>query len=223
MRLTVLFLMFAIGLALAQPQLPASDEPILKNNPTYSAEVVKHGSPEALLASREAELAATDSETAAGNSFGRFLHLPGVAQAALEAGQNEKAENYAREALQLVETFRRPVTILPDGSRVSRDGAAVFQANLVLGRLALLEGDVEAAKQYLLLAGKTGGSPVLDTFGPNMSLARELLKVSEPETVLAFLDECRAFWKMEDGRLDRWSAQIRAGELPAFGPNLIYN
>jgi len=56
-----------------------------------------------------------------------------------------------------------------------------------------------------------------------MSLARELLKVSERETVLDFLDECRVFWKMEDGRLDRWSAAIRACELPQFGANLFYN
>jgi hypothetical protein len=93
---------------------------------------------------------------------------------------------------------------------------------LVLGRLAILKGDTESAKKYLLLAGQTDGSPGLDTFGPNLSLARELLLVSEGETVLKFLDECRVFWRSERGRLDQWSLEIQSGKTPNFGNNLIY-
>jgi len=38
----------------------------------------------------------------------------------------------------------------------------------------LKEGKVEDAKHYLLEAGKTPGSPQLNSFGPDMSLAEEL-------------------------------------------------
>jgi hypothetical protein len=105
---------------------------------------------------------------------------------------------------------------------MSNVGEVVFTSNLVLGRLAILSGDTEAAKKYLLLAGHTPGSPVLSGFGPNMSLARELLLASEQETVLQFLDECRVFWKRDKGRLDKWSLEIRSGRTPDFGANLIY-
>ena len=51
------------------------------------------------------------------------------------------------------------------------------------------------------------------------------------EAVLDYLELCRAFWCAETGnqastlnemRLDGWSEEIRKGEVPDFGPNLIY-
>lgn len=101
---------------------------------------------------------------------------------------------------------------------------AVFYCNLVLGRLALLRGDIPQAEDYLLLSGMTPGSPALDTFGPNMSLARELLKRSRSETVLKYFEECKSFWPPEDegGRLTRWSDEVQAGRMPVFGANLYY-
>jgi hypothetical protein len=58
-------------------------------------------------------------------------------------------------------------------------GNTIHHANLVLGRVKLFEGDVEAAKKYLELAGKTPGSAQLNSFGPNMNLAKELLEKGE--------------------------------------------
>ena len=40
------------------------------------------------------------------------------------------------------------------------------------------------------------GSPQLNSFGPIMSLAEELLEQGEPDTVLEFFAECRKFWKL---------------------------
>ena len=62
----------------------------------------------------------------------------------------------------------------------------------------------------------------MNTFGPNMTLARDLLAKGEKEVVLAYFDLCKNFWKMEDGRLAKWRQDIAADRSPDFGANLIY-
>jgi len=81
---------------------------------------------------------------------------------------------------------------------------------------------IEDSKKYLRLAGLTPGSPQLNSFGPNMSLAKQLLEAGERDTVVEYLDFCRKFWQMDFGKLDYWTAQVRAGEVPDFGANLTY-
>ena len=90
--------------------------------------------------------------------------------------------------------------------------------------LALRDDVVEAAAAHLLDAGRTPGSPVLGSFGPNMTLAQKLLERGERDVVLEYLLLCRDFWKMgaEDGRLDRWSLVVRNGGIPDFRANLVY-
>ena len=220
MKLLAVYVVFLPGCllaqgALGQPAQPSAGDVMPRNNPRYSTAVVVGESPELWLSGLESDMAAAESE------FDMFLLLPRVAKAALEAGLNDKATEYARKTLQLVPKFQSPAITLNHGP-VSNVGDAVFTGNLVLGRLAILKGDTESAKKYLLLAGQTDGSPGLDTFGPNLSLARELLLVSEGETVLKFLDECRVFWRSERGRLDQWSLEIQSGKTPNFGNNLIY-
>jgi hypothetical protein len=62
----------------------------------------------------------------------------------------------------------------------------------------------------------------MDTFGPNMTLAKALLEKGRKETVLRYFELCRKFWKMDDGRLDRWRDAVRTGRIPDFGANLHY-
>jgi hypothetical protein len=50
-----------------------------------------------------------------------------------------------------------------------------------------------------------------------MPLARELLLRGEQETVLQVFEDCKRFWKLDRGRLDQWSEDVRAGRLPLFG------
>ena len=78
------------------------------------------------------------------------------------------------------------------------------------------------AVTFLRASGETPGSPVLGSFGPNMSLAKDLLEHGETEAVLAYFERCRAFWKMGGERLDAWSKEVRAGLIPNFGANLRY-
>ena len=142
----------------------------------------------------------------------RFYELGDAAKNSFKAGRLEEARQQATELLSLSRRYRRNWNY----------GNAIHDANLVLGRIAVSEGRIEEAKKYLLEAGKTPGSPQLDTFGPNMSLAKDLLEKGETEVVLKYFELCRRFWEMEDGRLDLWSKQVRNGEMPDFRANLRY-
>jgi hypothetical protein len=92
----------------------------------------------------------------------------------------------------------------------------------VLGRIALKNGDLAHAKQALLNAGRTKGSAQLDSFGPDMTLAEELLEKGEKDTVLRYFKLCRRFWKLGGERLDQWEKDVNAGKIPQFGGNLVY-
>lgn len=130
--------------------------------------------------------------------------FPGLAKTAFEAGDMAKAEGYARKAL------------------ASERGEAIHDGNMVLGRIALKNGDVEAAKAYLLAAGKTKGSVIFNNFGPNMSLAKDLLEKGERAVVLEYFDLCRAFWKGTNAYLlDDWTAMVKGGRMPDLRRNLV--
>ena len=53
-----------------------------------------------------------------------------------------------------------------------------------------------------------------------MSFAREMLEAGEREPVLEYLRPCRSFWKADEGRLDRWTQEIKEGRIPDFGTSL---
>ena len=141
----------------------------------------------------------------------RAFALPYMAKASFNLGKLEDASKYASELL----------TIKPDGYP---DGS-IHDGNLVLGRIAVRDGRLEDAKKHLLAAGQTSGSPVLGSFGPNMSLAKDLLEKGEGETVLRYFEQCRGFWKMPkqaEEKLDAWTKDVKAGKTPDFGANLKY-
>lgn len=95
-------------------------------------------------------------------------------------------------------------------------GNNIHHANIILGRIALRADDVEEAKKRLIEAGKTPGSPQLDSFGPTMTLAVELLHKGEKDVVLEYFELCTNFWKMGLDRLDKWSVLVRGGRIPNF-------
>ena len=135
--------------------------------------------------------------------------LTRLARSAFEARQIDKAKKYATEML--------------DQQREDWNaGNNVHYGNITLGRIALAQNDVEEAKQYLLAAGKTKGSPQLNSFGPNMILANELLKLGENEAVLEYFDLCSKFWDMGDEKLKQWSATVKEGGTQDFGGKLYY-
>lgn len=139
-----------------------------------------------------------------------YFYLPYASQIFLKLAAFETVEAYSNEMLATAEQDHCDWNY----------GNAIHDANILLGRVALRRGDIKKAKMHLIRAGKTPGSPQLDTFGPSMALARELLERGEQGIVLEYLDLCRAFWEMDRGRLAKWKAEIQHGRVPDFEANL---
>jgi len=148
----------------------------------------------------------------ASNDLDRFQALDDAAKQSFELGKIDDARNYASDLLALAPKFQSNWNY----------GNAIQDGNLVLGRIAVRDGRIEDAKQYLLEAGKSRGSPTMDSFGPTMSLAKDLIEKGERDTVLQYFELCRKFWKMDYGKLDQWSQEVKAGQTPDFGANLVY-
>lgn len=103
-------------------------------------------------------------------------------------------------------------------------GNAIHQGNLVIGRVQLADDKLKSAESYLLAASMTPGSPQLNSFGPNMTLAKELLEKQRTSTVMKYINNCLKFWKGTDAvdRANTWKKKIEAKEVPDFGANLVY-
>lgn len=149
---------------------------------------------------------------AAKTAYQRWVALGDVGLWNVDNGSLDKAEQFANETLNLAEKYKNDWNY----------GNAIHKGHLTLGRVALRKNDIEEAKNQLLLAGKTPGSPQLDSFGPNMVLAKELLEKGEKETVLKYLELCETFWDMQMETLMIWEEKITNGENPDFGANLLY-
>ena len=179
---------------------------------SYMQERLVVQSPEEKIALAAKALSIRERGLNSSNGNTRFYGLDEAADEAYEAGDLAKAELYASEVLQVAPQFKDDWNF----------GNALHKGNIILGRIALQRGDVSGAKQHLLAAGDTPGSPQLDSFGPNMTLAKELLEKGERETVLSYLQSCAKFWKMGGGQLQDWIATVKAGGVPDFGANLMY-
>lgn len=149
------------------------------------------------------------------NDYTRYLCLGAAAKMSLAVGRTDDARRFATDMLVWDDKFSR-------GASDKSNGDVVHGANIVLGTIAVDEGRMEEAKRHLLAAGKCNGSPVLGSFGPNMSLANDLLTKGEQATVLQYLELCRKFWTMDNGKLSEWSGDIQAGRMPDFGGSLIH-
>jgi len=145
----------------------------------------------------------------------RFMRIDRLATEAYSEGQWLKAETLAREGLALAEHY-------PGNWNY---GNVIHNSHQVLGLIRLREGKREEAIQMLLAAGRTPGSPQLNSFGPRMVLARELLQKGERESVLQYIELVALFWTkksiqfpevgLENERLiKQWKTDIKAGKLP---------
>lgn len=135
--------------------------------------------------------------------------LYNLAKTAFAAGLIDDAKKFATK-------------MLKDDSVGWNRGNRIHHGNLILGQIALLDGNVDDAKSRLLLAGKTNGSPQLNSFGPNMSLAKALLEQGETDVVLAYFDLCKKFWSSPNRKLEQWIDDVKSNRTPQFGANLAY-
>jgi hypothetical protein len=152
---------------------------------------------------------AMDKLAAANSPESRFYALGEAAKQSFAAGKVEDARKYAQELMTLLPSFRQNPEY----------GNAAHDANLTLGRIAVREGRIDDAKRYLIESVRTPGAKQMD-YGPNMSLAKDLLEKGERQVVLDYFALCKKFWNY--GRLDEWSQEVKDGKIPDFGANLGY-
>ena len=136
------------------------------------------------------------------NDIARNSVLRGRTEAAFAAEKYDLAKQHAQ-------------AMLDANPALGPDGDLMHWGNTILGRVALIEGDVARAKSHLLESGKVPTSPVLGSFGPSMTLASELLALGHSKVVLDYFELCAVFWKAE--KLNTWRAALNAGQTPDFG------
>jgi len=152
----------------------------------------------------------------------RYFHIRDLAWEAFDQGDYPTAAALSQEYLLLND--RR--------AKNWNTGNAIHEANQILGLIALEEQNIPKAKLHLRTAGNTPGSPQLDSFGPRMVLARELLRRGERDVVVEYLESVRRFWTSdslppildypvftaENRRkaelLEEWKKQARDGVVP---------
>ncbi|MCW9058385.1 MAG: hypothetical protein OQL11_05890 [Gammaproteobacteria bacterium] len=134
----------------------------------------------------------------------RFYSLDDLITEAYTNNNFESAKELASEYLELAHIYRCNWNY----------GNAIHDANRILGLMSISSGYIDEAADYLLKAGKSAGSPQLDSFGPELDLANELLKRGKSNEVLSYLKDIRTFWEMDDGRIARWTKDIESGGQP---------
>jgi hypothetical protein len=48
------------------------------------------------------------------------------------------------------------------------------------------------------------------------------LEQGQRDMVLEYFQRCAKFWSFDRGKLAAWTEQVKKGEIPNFGANLIY-
>lgn len=171
----------------------------------------KLGSPETVKRAAGNAFTQFEKAYALEDERGKDALLSDLAKTAFAADQLTNARMYAEITLQVPPS---------DGDYGNR----IHHGNLVLGRIAFREDNIDEAKTRLIAAGKTPGSPNLNSFGPNMTLAKDLLEKGERDIVLEYFRLCSKFWASEQAKdqLDKWTVLVNGGRIPDFGANLAY-
>ncbi len=142
----------------------------------------------------------------------RFYSLDDQITAAFSAKDYDSAKDLISEYLELASIYRCNWNY----------GNAIHDANRILGLISVRNGEIDEAAAYLVKAGKSTGSPQLDSFGPELDLANELLKLGRTEEVLIYLKGIGSFWNMNDGRINKWVKEIENGGKPEINRFPVY-
>lgn len=141
----------------------------------------------------------------AGQHIVRSMLVQHLTEVLVDLGDLDRADALAAEELRDAESMTSFMR-----------GNVHYYMNQIRGRVALRRGDRAAAIEYLRLAAETEGSPQLATYGPRLTLARELLEVGERGSVRDFLEDVRRFWTAPraEEELDSALRSIDAGAIP---------
>jgi tetratricopeptide (TPR) repeat protein len=129
--------------------------------------------------------------------------LDNASEAALVVGEVAKAKQWA-------------LALLDRASDPGVKGAwAQHRGHVLLGLIAMQEGDMATARDHLAASARLRVSPFSQGREPATALAAALARRGQAEATLSYLDSCQALWPAGAGRLDAWRAALRAGSLPA--------
>ena len=142
----------------------------------------------------------------------KFLGLEHRANFAIKIGWLSSAQSSAVRLLDLAKHYKDDWNY----------GNAIHKGHTILGMTHILQGNIHKAEEELIASANTPGSPQLNSFGPNMRLASELLKHGRNDVVLKYLNECKSFWELGNDYINYWEYQINKGESPNFGGNIKY-
>lgn len=146
----------------------------------------------------------------------RFYNIAREIHKAYKGENLNKAEALALEYLELAKRFAHDWNY----------GNAIHTSHQALGLIHLRRGDTEKAKEHLIAAGKTPGSPQLNSYGPNMLLARKLVLRGEKKVVIEYLDLVAKFWATNKSTefqylarenktlIKQWRSEVRKGRVP---------
>ncbi len=130
--------------------------------------------------------------------------LEPLALTAFEAGKLDQAAEYAR-------------VMLSAEPNAWFYNAFHHSGNIVLGRIALANGDVDEAKKRLINAATFPDVTDVYLEYPDVNLARELSDVGESEIALEYLEQLSTF--SNEPKLNTWIADLKSGEATT----LIYD
>jgi hypothetical protein len=131
-----------------------------------------------------------------------------LAKAAWAAGDRAAARERSERVLAALATRKRDWDY----------GNVLHEMHVLLGRVALEEGDLEKADLHLLRAAATPGSPQLNSFGPDWTLASDLLERGRREAVSTYVLRVEKFWESGRDQLAEWKRVLAAGGMPQFLP-----
>lgn len=136
-----------------------------------------------------------------------------MAQAWSPAGRTPDFDQTTAKARELLDLAQR-VPNDPHG------GYAIFEANIMLGKIALRQGNRTESARYLLAAAEAPASEDLRYDTILMNLPRALIDWGEREAVAQFFERL-APKTIRTKEFQDWAAQIRKGENPEMmGPTM---
>ncbi len=134
-------------------------------------------------------------------------------QAWSPSGRNPNLDLAAAKARELLELAQR----VPGAPH---SGYAVFEGNIMLGKVALRKGHKREAARYLLAAADAPASDELRHSTILMNLPRTLIDWGERDAAVQFLDRI-ASKTLGAKEFQDWAAQIRKGENPDMRPVMV--
>lgn len=153
----------------------------------------------------------------------RFAVLPWLAQSAYFDGENADYYDHDMEAAKAAwgraaKYARDALTLAPKFSGEPYHGFAIYKANMILGTLALWNGDTRTAVRHLLDASKAPDSEELAYYQGIAAdrLLRRLLKNDERDPVTEFLEAMAQKSIVEKEYLLESAAALRRGLMPIW-------